>query len=98
MLPYLRSMCDQYDPYKQTFVFKVTDFNVCFIHLAFSFLKKQIDKNNEEHKSNQRFRFTSGAYNLFTSVFNLGKFGFWSLIKFLLFLSGNLFFFDIVNL
>ncbi|CAH8521454.1 unnamed protein product [Schistosoma intercalatum] len=30
-----------------------------------------IDKNNEEHKSNQRVKFTSGAYNLFTSVFNL---------------------------
>ncbi|VDP28290.1 unnamed protein product [Schistosoma mattheei] len=38
-------------------------------------LGPKIDKNNEEHKSNQRFKFTSGAYNLFTSVFNLGKFG-----------------------
>ncbi|CAH8542114.1 unnamed protein product [Schistosoma haematobium] len=34
-------------------------------------LEPKIDKNNEEHKSNQRFKFTSGAYNLFTSVFNL---------------------------
>ncbi|CAH8539786.1 unnamed protein product [Schistosoma margrebowiei] len=30
-----------------------------------------IDRNNEEHNSNQRFKFTSGAYNLFISVLNL---------------------------
>ncbi|CAH8540751.1 unnamed protein product [Schistosoma rodhaini] len=34
-------------------------------------LGPKIDKGNEEQKSNQRFKFSSGAYSLFTSFFNL---------------------------